>query len=153
MRFIQHSFISDKCITLAFNAMLRPILLILIALVTTVTAASDDIKCNTEGNQLELNACARDDFSKADDELNRTYQALIKKEADDKLFISKLRLAQNAWLVFRDADLEARFACAEIDVKICWGSMYPMLFLSRKAELTRERNKQLQQILADGRGE
>jgi hypothetical protein len=31
--------------------------------------------------------------------------------------------------------------------------MYPMLFSSRKAELTRERTKHLQQILKDGRGE
>jgi uncharacterized protein YecT (DUF1311 family) len=115
--------------------------------------ANDDIKCNHDGNQLELNACARDDFTKADDELNQTYQALVKKEGTDKLFINKLRLAQKAWLSFRDADLEARFACAEDKVGICWGSMYPMLFLFRKAELTRERTKHLQQILKDGRVE
>ncbi len=131
----------------------RQILMILIALAVTTASASDETKCNPGGNQLELNACARDDFAKADSELNKTYQALIKKEADDKLFISKLRLAQKAWLAFRDAELDARFACAESDVRICWGSMYPMLFLSRKAELTRERNKQLLQMLKDGPGE
>lgn len=129
------------------------ILMILIALVVTTASANDEIKCNLDGNQLELNACARDDFAKADSELNKTYQALIKKEADNKLFISKLRLAQKAWLAFRDAELDTRFACAESDVRICWGSMYPMLFLSRKAELTRERNKQLLQMLKDGPGE
>jgi uncharacterized protein YecT (DUF1311 family) len=131
----------------------RQILMILIALAVTTVSANDEIRCNPDGNQIELNACARDDFSKADSELNKTYQALIKKEADDKLFISKLRLAQKAWLAFRDAELDARFACAESDVRVCWGSMYPMLFLSRKAELTRERNKQLLQMLKDGPGE
>ncbi len=131
----------------------RQILMILIAFAVTTASASDETKCNPDGNQLEINACARDDFAKADSELNKTYQALIKKEADDKLFISKLRLAQKAWLAFRDAELDARFACAESDVRICWGSMYPMLFLSRKAELTRERNKQLLQMLKDGPGE
>ena len=131
----------------------RQILMILITFAVTTASASDEIKCNPGGNQLELNACARDDFAKADSELNKTYQALIKKEADDKLFISKLRLAQKAWLAFRDAELDARFACAESDVRVCWGSMYPMLFLSRKAELTRERNKQLLQMLKDGPGE
>ncbi|QPK61844.1 DUF1311 domain-containing protein [Methylomonas sp. LL1] len=123
-----------------------------IALAPIASWADDEIKCNEAGNQLELNACASDDFAKADQELNQTYQALIKKEADAPLFISKLRLAQKAWLSFRDADLEARFACAEEDVRICWGSMYPLLLLSSKAELTRERTRQLQQILKDGRG-
>lgn len=133
--------------------MIRSILVILIALAVALPAAGDDIGCNPEGNQLALNACARDEFSKADNDLNQAYQALIRKKADDKLFISKLRLAQKAWLVFRDAELEARFACAENDIKICWGSTYPMLFLSSKAALTRDRNIQLQQMLTDNGGE
>jgi len=133
--------------------MLGIVLLILFALVPLASWAGDEIRCNKGGNQLELNACASDDFAKADKELNQTYQSLIKKEADDPLFISRLRLAQKAWLAFRDADLDARFACAEDDARICWGSMYPMSFVSRKAELTRERTKHLKQILKDGRGE
>ena len=133
--------------------MCRVIVLVFFSFAATAAWSADDIKCNYGGNQLELNACARDDFARADSELNRTYQSLIQKESDDKLFISKLRLAQKAWLAFRDADLEARFACAESNVRICWGSMYPMSFLSRKAELTRERIKHLQQLLKEGRGE
>ena len=133
--------------------MLRIVLLILFALVPIASWAGDEIKCNEGGTQLELNACTSDDFAKADKELNQTYQSLIKKEADNPLFISKLRLAQKAWLAFRDADLEASFACAEDDKRICWGSMYPMSFLFRKAELTRERTKHLKQILKDGLGE
>jgi len=133
--------------------MLRAVFFALIVLVPIASWAGDGIKCNDGGNQLELNACAIDDFAKADKELNQTYQSLIKKDADDPLFISKLRLAQKAWLAFRDADLEARFACSEDNVRICWGSMYPMSFFYRKAELTRERTKHLQQILKDGRGE
>lgn len=133
--------------------MQRTVLFALIALVHIASCAGDEIKCNDGGNQLELNACANDAFVKADKELNQTYQSLIKKEANDLLFINKLRFAQKAWLAFRDADLEARFACSEDNVRICWGSMYPMSFLYRKAELTRERTKHLQQILKDGRGE
>jgi len=133
--------------------MFRAIFLTLIVLVPLASWADDGIKCNKDGNQLELNACANDNFVKADKELNETYQALIKKEADDPLFVSKLRLAQKAWLTFRDADLDALFACSEADIKICWGSMYPMLYFNRKAELTRERIKHLQRILKEGRGE
>jgi uncharacterized protein YecT (DUF1311 family) len=134
--------------------MLRVVFSTLIALVPIASWAGDDeIKCNQNGNQLELNACASDEFAKADKELNQTYQALIKKESDDQLFISKLRVAQKAWLAFRDADLEAMFACSNADVRICWGSMYPMSFFYRKAELTRERTKHLQRVLKEGRGE
>jgi len=133
--------------------MIRTLLIALLLILPTASYATDDIKCNEAGGQLELNACARDDFAKADKDLNKTYQALIKKETADTLFISKLRLAQKAWLAFRDADLEAYFACSESDIRICFGSMYPMLYFSRKAALTRERTKHLQQILTDGRGD
>jgi len=132
--------------------MFRVIFLTLITFFPLASWADDGIKCNKDGNQAELNVCASDDFSVADKELNQTYQALIKKEAADTLFISKLRIAQKAWLAFRDAELEARFACAEGGVNVCWGSMYMMSFLYRKAELTRERTKHLQQMLDDGRG-
>ncbi|NMQ19058.1 DUF1311 domain-containing protein [Candidatus Competibacter phosphatis] len=59
----------------------QQILIILIALAVTAASASDEIKCDPGGNQLEINACARDDFAKADSELNKTYQALIKKRS------------------------------------------------------------------------
>ena len=83
----------------------------------------------------------------------RVYQALVKKEAADLTFVGKLPLAQKAWVAFRDAELEARFVYADGDERVCWGSMYPMLCLSRKTELTRDRTRQLQQILKDGRGD
>ena len=116
----------DNCRVGGIRIMLRAVFFALIVLVPIASWAGDGIKCNDGGNQLELNACAIDDFAKADKELNQTYQSLIKKDADAPSFISKLRLAQKAWLAFRDADLEARFACSEDNVRICWGSMYPM---------------------------
>lgn len=123
------------------------------ALFAQVSLAEMPVKCNAAGNQLELNVCAKDDFEKANAELNRTYQALLKQMVNDPMFIKKLRVAQNAWIAFRDADLDARFSCAEDDVRQCWGSMYPMSFLARKAELTKERTRQLQEILKDGIGQ
>lgn len=120
---------------------------------TASNSHADDIKCNSGGTQLEMNACARDVYKKADKELNQTYHALIKKDENDSFFIEKLRLSQKAWLVFQDAELEAYFACPEERGAHCWGSMYPMSFLHHKAELTRDRTKQLQRILKYGRGE
>jgi uncharacterized protein YecT (DUF1311 family) len=133
--------------------MFRSVFLLFITFVPITSWAGDEIKCNETGNQSELDACAHDDFVKEDKKLNQAYQALIKNEADNKLFVSKLRQAQRAWLAFRDSELEARFACAEDNKRLCWGSMYPSLFLSRKAELTRERTEHLQQILRAGVGQ
>jgi uncharacterized protein YecT (DUF1311 family) len=107
-------------------------------LLVSMISWADDIKCNTAGSQNELNACAYDELAKADKELNAAYQALIKNEAENPIFISKLKLAQKAWIAFRDAELEAFFACPEKNPTFCWGSMYPMSFSLREAELTRE---------------
>jgi uncharacterized protein YecT (DUF1311 family) len=118
----------------------RQILMILITFAVTTASASDEIKCNPGGNQLEINACARDDFAKADSELNKTYQALIKKEADDKLFISKLRLAQKAWLAFRDAELDARFCLCGKRCKNLLGEHVPdVVSLSQGRTHTRKK--------------
>lgn len=115
--------------------------------------AGENVKCNDAGTQREMEACARDDFNEADKELNRIYQALLKKQAHDTLFVSKLRAAQRAWLAFLNADLDAQFACREGESRsACWGSQYAMAYMKRKAELTRERTKHLQRFLEDGHG-
>lgn len=132
--------------------MFRELIFTLLIIVSLELSANEEIKCNAAGNQLELNICALDDFSKADKDLNETYQSLIKKEGGNVVFISKLRLAQKAWIIFRDADVAARFACPEDNVRTCWGSAYTMSYLYRKAELTRERTKHLGEILRDGLG-
>ncbi len=121
-------------------------------LCSMAVAAPGDLRCNPAGTQREMNVCAADDFRKADAELNATWQALLKKEAADKLFIARLRTAQKAWLAFRDAELAAYFACAEQDVRQCWGSMYPLSFLGRKAAMTQERTRALKAILEEGHG-
>jgi uncharacterized protein YecT (DUF1311 family) len=132
----------------------RSLLCIFAALASLPSFAESEYKCNSGGLQQEMEACARDDFNRADKELNKAYQALLRKEEDDPLFVSKLRAAQRAWLVFLEADLDAQFACPEEESKlVCWGSMYPMSYLSRKAELTRERTKHLQRLLNEGHGE
>lgn len=116
--------------------------------------AGEDIQCNDAGTQQQMEACARDDFKRADTELNQIYQALLKKEADDRLFVRKLRDAQRAWLAFLNADLDAQFACPEGESRsVCWGSQYGMAYLSRKADLTRERTKHLQRLREQRHGE
>lgn len=107
--------------------------------------AQDGTECNEAGNQQELNACAADEFKKADQELNEVYAALLKKESGDRTFIKKLRAAQRAWVVFADAEMAATFACDP--AKACWGSMLPMSMASYKARLTRDRTQRLREFL------
>lgn len=120
-----------------------------LALIGNIAYASD-IKCNPDGNQMELNQCAADDYAAADKKLNDTWKALMKKLTDDKPAADKLRVAQRAWIAFRDAEVAARFACAEEDMRVCWGSMYPMLYNAALQELAEERTQRLQQYLDEG---
>ena len=112
--------------------------------------AVDAVKCNPAGTQLELNACAADELNKADQKLNEVYAALLKKEAKNTAFVQKLRAAQRAWIAFRDAELDATYACQNSNARVCWGSMLPLRYLSYKAQLTRERTTRLQQFLDKG---
>lgn len=111
------------------------------------------VECKPAGTQIEMNQCAYDDFLKADKKLNETYQALIRKSAGDKTYIKALRTAQRAWVVFRDAELDAMFSCADEDIKLCWGSMIGLLYPNAKAEITRERTQKLQHYIDNGQND
>jgi len=129
------------------------LLLTLTVLSQSVSWADSGPECGAKSSQVELNACVAAELAKANIALNDTYQLVVSRMADDPVFLEKLRSAQRAWIAFRDAELEARFACSEEDIRQCWGSMYPMLWSARKAELTKERTRQLRQILKDGPGQ
>lgn len=98
---------------------------------------------------LEMGACARDEFNAADKKLNQVYQRLLAAGAKEPRFIANLRTAQKAWIKFRDASLDARFACEDQDHRICWGSMIQLDWPAYKTTLTRERTEQLNKLLAE----
>jgi len=131
--------------------MLRLLPLLLLAAASSATWGAEAIKCNDAGTQLELNACALDEFKRADQELNQTYAAVLKKENQDPTFIRKLRAAQRAWIAFRDAEIDSTYACNEKDPRVCWGSMLPLSVTAYKTKLTRERTARLQRFLDEGR--
>jgi uncharacterized protein YecT (DUF1311 family) len=83
-----------------------------------------------------MNAQARAEFEQADVELNKTYEALLKKlpDAEGK---EKLKQSQRAWLAFRDA--EAAFASDQARGV----SMAPTIRYGTMTELTQQRIKQL----------
>jgi uncharacterized protein YecT (DUF1311 family) len=125
-------------------------LALMVMAVPAAASAADFAQCNRGGSQLELNACAIDELTAADKKLNEIYKALLNKEKKNAAFVQKLRAAQRAWLAFRDAELDAMFACNDSDQRQCWGSMLPMRFAYYKAKLTSERAARLQQLLDHG---
>lgn len=97
---------------------------------------------DTAQTQGELNDCAGGKARQADQKLNQTYQAVLKKYADKAEFIDHLRKAQRAWLTFRDAQLEMKFPPGEES-----GSVEPMCYALYKADLTEQRSNELKQWL------
>jgi len=93
--------------------------------------------------QASMNAEARADFQRADADLNKTYQSVLAKlpTVESK---QKLREAQRAWVVSRDA--EAAHAAKEAD----GGSMAPTLRYATMTQLTQERIKELKALLDHG---
>ena len=119
----------------------------LLAIITFIiiavpTSAENKKSCyDTAKTQMDLNDCAALELKAADDELNRAYKEIVKKNGDDKVFLDRLKAAQRTWLTFRDAELEALFP--EADKQIQYGSSYPMCYAKWKATVTRERTQQL----------
>ena len=85
--------------------------------------------------QMNLDAC--DKYRKADAEMNGAYKQILNSYERDALFIEKLKKAQRAWLLFRDAHLESLYPAQ--DQLAAYGSVNQMCRCMVLAELTRER--------------
>jgi uncharacterized protein YecT (DUF1311 family) len=119
-------------------------------LLSATAIAEDDFKCRVEGNQQELNACAADEYAAADKEMNTVYRQILKEYTDEPLFLEKLKIAQRLWLQLRDAETEARFPVGRNEnPRDVWGSAMTMDVDTYRAELTRQRTKQLR-VWIDG---
>jgi uncharacterized protein YecT (DUF1311 family) len=97
------------------------------------------LRAEPELNQNQLNQQAEDNFKKSDAELNRVYNALLKKltpETKEKLVTSQL-----LWLKFRDAEANARASEFE------GGSMAPMLYSGSRNHTTKARIADLKEWL------
>jgi uncharacterized protein YecT (DUF1311 family) len=96
-------------------------------------------------SQAEMNACAADQYAKADAELNAVYKQLITKYKSDGEFVAKLRVAQESWLKFRDADVTCFYY--QKDKVAAYGSVYPTCRSRAMTRLTAERTRELKQML------
>lgn len=96
--------------------------------------------CCFAQTQTELNVKAANCYKKADQELNKVYQQIIKEYQSDPVFIKNLRNAQSSWIQFRDAEMKTKYPDKP---KGYYGSIQPLCWYNYLSELTTNRTKQL----------
>jgi uncharacterized protein YecT (DUF1311 family) len=97
---------------------------------------------------MEINEDAHRQSDKADKELNRVYGQILIEYKTDTVFIKNLKIAQQQWIKFRDAEIDMMYPEREYGY---YGSMYPMCRSLYEKELTDERTKKLKRWLKDDR--
>ena len=130
---------------------LLPSLVLLVASATTLGA--QDIDCSDPGNlpQQGMNYCALKDFEAADRDLNitwkRVYSEIKVRDADlgepFRGMPEALLNAQRSWIAFRDGHCETE------GFKYRGGSIEPLIYHSCRADMTRQRTKQLNSLLEE----
>jgi uncharacterized protein YecT (DUF1311 family) len=103
------------------------------------------------GSQPEVNKCAEDEFKRADEEMNRTYENLLARAAKNPVAVKKIKAAQAAWIVFREAHLEAIFPAE--NKPAAYGAVQPMCASLLRAELARDRMKVLESMIKPEEGD
>lgn len=97
--------------------------------------------CENAGSQFEATECSAREYKKADAELNRVYQQVLKQE--DKDGQARLKTAQLAWLKFRDTECEYESG------EYIGGTIRPMVENFCLTSVTNDRTNQLKEILKE----
>ncbi|HET9537228.1 MAG TPA: lysozyme inhibitor LprI family protein [Mesorhizobium sp.] len=125
-------------------------LLTLLLTATSLARAEEKRDCANAITQSDMNQCASMDFDEADKELNaiwKTARETARKldeqqhEGDMKGAEQALLAGQRGWIAYRDGH------CELAGWEAHGGSMEPMLVWGCKAELTRERTRQLKEFI------
>jgi uncharacterized protein YecT (DUF1311 family) len=96
-------------------------------------------------DQTSMNSCEDAEFRRADSELNGVYQLLLSKATQIPSATVKIKAAERAWILYRDAYMEALFPAD--DKQGAYGTRYPMDFAAFKTGLTREHAKALRELI------
>ena len=108
-------------------------------------AFAQELDCANSQTQVEMTACAEQDWQDADADLNDAYQQAMDAMAEiDAILpeaqqgaVQNLRTAQRAWVSFRDA------TCAAEGYSVYGGSMEPMVIYGCRARITADRAEDL----------
>ena len=116
------------------NRLARLIIASTIAVV--FSCAGSQAQTQSESNE---DACVT--LKQADALLNKSFNQVLSEYKKNVPFIRKLRIAQRAWIAYRDAQLEALYPSPNKRVE--YGSVYPMCRCSALATLTTQRAEEL----------
>ena len=92
-----------------------------------------------------MNECASAEASRADKELNQVYVEVLAKAASVPKSAAKVKAAEQAWITFRDAYIEATYPAKDKATE--YGSMYPLEVELLRAKLTRQQIAALKDML------
>lgn len=127
------------------------ILALITILATPIARGQAKDSCFDKATQSELNACEAEQYRKVDAEMQRVYTQVLAKYSADRPLAENLRIAQEAWLKFRDAHMDSLFP--ETDKQRTYGSVYPMCKAIEMTLLTSQRTESLQRMLNPEEGD
>jgi uncharacterized protein YecT (DUF1311 family) len=102
-------------------------------------------------SQRAMNDRAAQRAHRADSTLNALYGQLEAKYRSDSVALRKLEAAQRAWIVFRDAQIEATYPA--VNQPKAYGSVLPMCISALLEELNKARIAQLRRALRPEEGD
>ena len=97
--------------------------------------------CGAAKSQKDINLCAGKEAGEADKELDRVYQAILRRYRNDAAFLSKFRRAHRAWMAYRDMALAAKYP--NEDPGSHYGSSFPMCWSGDYKRMTEQRTEEL----------
>ena len=92
-------------------------------------------------SQMDVNLCAGMAAGEADKELDRVYQAILRRYRNDADFLSKFRRAHRAWMAYRDMSLQAKYP--KEDPGSHYGTSFPMCWSGDYQRMTEQRTEDL----------
>ena len=102
--------------------------------------------CSDKANtQAEMNACAGAEAKRVDAKLNSTYLALLAKAESQPDAVAKIKVAEKAWVAYRDAYIEATYPAKDKATE--YGSIYPLDVALLRAKLTQRQVSALEDML------
>ena len=102
--------------------------------------------CSEKANtQAEMNACANQEAARVDGELNNVYRKLLSRVASQPKAVAKIKLAERAWVAYRDAYMDAMYPAKDKQAE--YGSIYPMEADLLRAKLTQRQVTALKELL------
>jgi len=119
-------------------------LLAVAAVPSLVDDPIEDACHKADQSQQGMNRCAGDDYERADKALNEQWSKVAAAYGDDAENKKLLVDGQRAWIKYRDAQ------CELVASDNRGGSIWPLINSSCLADLTRQRTKELTDLLGEG---